>query len=259
MRFKQFLEAKVSAYSSEDKDIDELAQLIKKHCDDARKNPVKIYRGTASTLKSGLYHPGTGERKSQNTSNYYTKLLDTNPRNKEFPLRSKSFIASTDSDRAGRYGADRRGGTTLTIFPYDDTEIGVANKEDFWDTEMKFTNGIDHNAWIVDMNIFWRELLEDESFVPSLDELMKFLRDSPIETIFKKLRDEHMVNINDNPMKAVKSFIDQLPEVYSYDHLGCTVETPHNLDAKRSEVWISGPCIAVNQHDIEKVKKILSL
>ena len=141
--FKQFIneeavkdEPKFSAL-----DVDKAKNIIKNKCSDAmwmfESDAPLIYRGfknLSSIHDVGIMHVDTSatERRSENTSNYYTVIFDNTPSMKDYPKRSKSFICS--ASRAVATGFSN-GGPTV-IIPFNDVKIGVVNKRDIWDTKV---------------------------------------------------------------------------------------------------------------------------
>ena len=250
MRFKTFLEATITGYEKEDHSIDSLIKLLKEHCKDslhagAESEQSQIWRGSKSVHKSGIFRPGSGERKSQNTANYYTVLLDTNPLNKGWPLRSKSFICSTLRRRAAAYGGERKSetsGTVLALFPFDDVDIGLANSSDIWNLKVKFKKyGLDET--LVSLNNYWERFMAtvgENNKVPTMPELLKLLRDNEdvIDDIF-----------SDDTSSLPSYFIAEMEKAYSYKALGCELTNPGEVNHENSEVWFSGPCVGVTQHD----------
>lgn len=262
--FKTFLEAQVKPYEHEEKELSELVALIKTHCSDSV-DGQRIFRGSKSELKNGIFNPSSGERKSQNTANYYTKLVDSNPKNSKFPKRSQSFIATTREKTANVYGR----GSVMVLFPYDGTAIGVVNSADFWDTETRFSPPfeIEH---IVEMNGSWRMILQELGWevspdnIPELAELISFLKKSDPTKLCNALMDAELLsfaefNKPENHKKLANKFISDVPKVYSYKSLGCTLTTPGKLDNEHSEVWFSGKCIGIRTQDFEEIKGELGL
>lgn len=69
-------------------------------------------------------------RKSQNTFNFYTMILDENAKRNGFPLRSKSLVGSTsDGDAGGYAGANG----LFAMIPFDSAKVGFVNDADMWD------------------------------------------------------------------------------------------------------------------------------
>lgn len=70
--------------------------------------------------------PTKVERKSANTYNHYTLLLDNLPSWRWYPKRSRSLICSTSQSRATKYG------TVYLVLPFNEAKIGVCSKDDIW-------------------------------------------------------------------------------------------------------------------------------
>lgn len=269
MRFKQFLEAQVKPYDVTHHDIDGLVKVLQTHCKGAlmsAHNGEFIYRGTRSDLKSGVYHPGSGERKSQNTENFYTVFLDTNPANKDFPKRSKSFIASTNVSKADnyKYSWDVEG-TLLFCFPFDETEIGVVGEDDMWDLSLDLGAPLANGNSIAALNSFWADVLSSSDAghdVDSLADMQRILRKMPADIVVKRMKSNDILGkVNRDKMsdeEIVELLIDALPKAYSYKWLGCTVTDSKNLP-KLNEVWFSGKCVMVTEEDMHQIAEEFGL
>jgi len=136
MRYKQFLNESRSNSISEEKAI----KLIKSNCKDALKGIINIernlvYKDRGTIIYRGVYNnndflyinPKQGSlRKSANTSNYYTLLMDNNSEWKNYPKRSQSIICSTSGSIASTYGV------LFIVLPYDNGKIGVCPSDDLW-------------------------------------------------------------------------------------------------------------------------------
>ena len=90
------------------------------------KNPIYRGQGGSNPL---LYFDSSmsDKRKSKNTYNFYTVVIDEDPRWKDFPKRSKSMICTTDRGMANMFG------TVYYVIPLElDKNIGVCPDEDIW-------------------------------------------------------------------------------------------------------------------------------
>ena len=104
-----------------------------------------IYRGDSVYLFNSAFacvDTTKTLRKSTNTTNYYTIILDNIPSRAGFPKRSRSFIATTDSDYANDYRHDApdwrdKDAGLYILVPFDKTKIGVVNASDMWHTQIK--------------------------------------------------------------------------------------------------------------------------
>jgi len=93
-------------------------------------NDTKIYRGNNALSYDKIYiiDPKNFNRKSKNTANYYTLLIDNSPRWSKYPKRSKSIICSTDYHDSGFYGK------VFLVIPEIGSKIGICPKSDIWDS-----------------------------------------------------------------------------------------------------------------------------
>ena len=102
---------KFKDYINENKIInneDDLIEVIKKNASQALKAFQKghrIYRRTSKSIDNYFIMEPSGNRKSANTSNYYTLLFSKILKSwKKYPSRSKGIICSTDNLYAKEYG-----------------------------------------------------------------------------------------------------------------------------------------------------------
>ena len=87
-----------------------------------------VYRGTRLDGEYNLVDPSQRERKSANTYNYYTLMIDNFPEWKEFPKRSKSLICTTDKGYTFTYGVP------FIVLPVDEAKFGECPDTDIWDS-----------------------------------------------------------------------------------------------------------------------------
>lgn len=130
MKFKKYItESRSKIIKSED----ELVELLTNNCQQslkAYKKGTKIFRGVDIEAPALFIDPKKYKRKSANTANYYTLLIDNSPKWSKFPKRSKSIICSTSREKTFIYG------DTYIVFPYDGAKIGVCPEDDFWNSFM---------------------------------------------------------------------------------------------------------------------------
>ena len=262
MRFKTFLEAEITPFKSEHPDFDHIHALIKEHCMDAingAKNHCQLFRGDKKTpYKSGIYHPSSGERKSQNTSNYYTSLFDTNTENAAWPKRSKSFICSTSFDNAWSYSGETSRNQPFFVFPYDGVKIGNTQRSDIWNTRLHLPEGFNGLQRLKSMNEFFAELLirrlhHGIDFIPTMSELTSLLKKADPEIIYECMTDELLITREQDHEKAVALFIEKLPSIYSFANMGMALEKPGAISSPASECWFSGTCIMLTRDDADAV------
>ena len=126
MRLKTFI---LNESRSKNIDFDEATNIIKTKCKKAYDTMLvsPIFRGVENNTNSMFVDPKKGKpRKSANTKNYYTYIIDNSPAWKNYPKRSKSIICTTDAGYAMGFG------TTYRVFPYDGAKIGVCPTGDLW-------------------------------------------------------------------------------------------------------------------------------
>ena len=104
-------------------------ELIRAHC--KRGINSTIYRAFSRYMDTEPYAfidptKSNEPRVSRNTENYYTLIIDNDPRWKKFPRRSKSIICSTDKNRASSYGS------VFRVIPYDTAKIGIVPASDIF-------------------------------------------------------------------------------------------------------------------------------
>ena len=136
--FKKFLEE----VQYDEMDLDAAIKIINTKCKDAFwmiHSNTPFYRGDPNVpndveeLGFAIADPSKTERKSANTTNYYTVILDNIPSMAEYPKRSKSFICTTSHLKARDFA---RQSTPYIIIPFDNVDIGVVNSGDLWDMSL---------------------------------------------------------------------------------------------------------------------------
>ena len=137
--FKQFIKEAAVGEDIKPKvlSLEEAVDTVITHCRSNRGLYVKraFYKGFKEDILKGgenyaIVDTRLTKRKSQNTPNFYTMILDDLAKENGFPLRSKSLVGSTsDSDAdgyAGPYGL-------FAMIPFDDAKVGFVNDTDMWD------------------------------------------------------------------------------------------------------------------------------
>ena len=134
MKSSEFIvEAEVKPYQRQEfTGLQESIKFIQTHCQQAIKGGMlekPLWRGMYGyEAKVIHFRPGTGRRKSENTSNQYTALMSNSPYFKGWPKRDRSMICSTDIGYAGDFGF------IYAILPFDNAKIGVCPSFDLWNT-----------------------------------------------------------------------------------------------------------------------------
>lgn len=249
MRFKEFL-----AESGRKREIDhsEAEAMLEEHCKDAMKLFHRpLWRGMTSGEDCYVLHGGAGTpRKSKNTRNYYTVIMDEFLPRLGYPKRSQSIICANEENR--HYAASF--GTLYAIFPYDGVPIGVCSNFDIWETRF----GIGRHpakrtpeAW---NNLFQQYGLESESWEDFEDSLVYEMTETWAEgddtgsENLKALRREKGRKLLEwfGPPEKIRGVFEK---AYSPENMGLTLTTSDGVDKPRGprEVWISGPCVAIER------------
>lgn len=105
---------------------------------------IGIFRGDRSlntVSNAALITPG--QRKSQNTTNYYTLWMSNHESWSDFPRRDRSAICSSSYQRARSYGSGwNDDSNAFLIVPMTDTKIGVCSDSDLWQSWLENTPGM---------------------------------------------------------------------------------------------------------------------
>lgn len=109
--------------------LEQAMETIRENCKDFLKKGSILYRGVYDRDQIALsVSPSDFKRKSRNTDNYYTLLIDNHPDWKSYPKRSKSIICTTDLKYATNMG------TPYRVFPFDGSKLGICPKADMWES-----------------------------------------------------------------------------------------------------------------------------
>lgn len=252
--FKQFLEAAVGNEPKfEAKSTAEALKIFETQCSDAFwmvKENRPLWRGaknlSAAIVKAGYVVVDTSatERQSQNTSNYYTMILDNNPAMAEFPKRSRSFIGSTSYDTADGFARawdEPHSAKTFAMIPFNGTKIGVCESSDMWNTSV---NLFYRRSDIADMNNEFEEL----GLEPTLASFKKFdedLRDGD-ELASDRF---HRSFFKASQKGETDDFLNTVWDAYTPQKLGLECFTSKTLphDLRRNEVWVGGKVLLIDR------------
>lgn len=257
--FKQYLKEGVDI---EHINIETVVDVLNHNCRNALwmlKNDRPIFRGNRQLSSEigekfgvGVLDTSGTVRKSANTSNYYTVILDHifETKYSQFPLRSKSIICSTDYNTAKEYGGTN---SIVYVVPFDNAKIGETKRIDIWDTEVKF--GSDTISIYVLNDLY--KFLNIQEFYGSFVEFSNRLKNSDKEN------QERFVAILGNFSKNVGTIIDEkfinelkndfigkINEIYEkYAVKTFNAATTSNMvDAySPEEVWVGGKCVVMTR------------
>lgn len=270
LTFKAFMESAVGAKPKYEKlDVDKAIAMLNEHCKDSLwmlENDAPIWRGDSSVKfpKSGFLAVNTSltERKSTNTSNHYTVIFDNHPEMKDFPKRSRSFIASTSYGRADDY-AYSESNRPFAIIPYDNSKIGLVNLNDMWDVRISLF-GSEYSYDVERWNSEFQEMLRINDDFASFEVFDKKLKDKDPK-VLSRLRStiSKWSNLQDNKYEALvkryaEHFLDEVFKEYSPKKTGLEWKYPRDLEGKflrtkDMEVWVEGNVILIDENMWKKL------
>jgi len=242
---KETSEEKVSYKQKLDSsDPEVIIKMIEKNCTNMDiKKPY--WRGMKESGDCLLIDGSKGHRKSADTSNFYTMLLDHFAK-KGQPLRSKSLICETNAGKSYAQGyANAYGSIMYAVYPFNNAEIGFVGTEDIWDIEVKIGNKVHRiDIW---NDVFRSAKLSDSSYKDFIDSIKRMF-DKDMKEL--SVSEKAIYSAFDEEVSNVESY---LAKSYSIDTLNFKIGTTTNIDNnKKSEVWISGKCIFVSHDFWEK-------
>ncbi|WP_407305440.1 hypothetical protein [Acinetobacter sp.] len=235
MRFKQFL---AEGDHKRDISMEEAFELLKANCKSALKHvDAPLWRGTKRSAEDAYFiHGGAEEatgRKSANTTNHYTMLMDTFLPYYGYPLRSRSIIFATNKNE--EYASSF--GRLYAIFPYDGTPIGVCSEHDLWNTEPFEVGNSDEDRRINGWNHFWRD---NKISSASWKEFERTMTEKMTEA------GNHGRSFTQwfGPPEKLRAIFEK---AYGPENLKLELtdaENVYNIDGEH-ELWMSGKCIAI--------------
>lgn len=229
---------------------EEFIEGISTKCKQALKE-APIWRGVyGDSYDFGFIQPGKFTRKSANTLNWYTFLVNNSPTWKAYPKRS--LICTFNQGTAEGYG----GGNTYRVFPVDGANIGIAPNSDFWVSfKAAFNGGI---RTLDDMNYaistIFREATGKEVRDESWDHMKYYAKMVP--DWFNKGKNWSVNFMNSAAADWLKDlkyngsdFIKWLEKILDPDTNGfkhVKISSLPNLYSHNSECWTDADCYMIN-------------
>lgn len=242
--FKNFLNE--NAYKT-NIDDNELVQMLKDNCSESLQYLLNtpIVRGMTSSESAMIIHGEEGGRKSANTSNHYTKILDHTLELDGYPKRSKSIICANweNKDYASSFGVE------FAILPFDGVKIGVCSDFDMWQTIIPFK---EHPVKIMNFNSV---MLSTRALDKSFNEIVSSIEKTLTEDKDKDTRSKSFLR---------KWFYDigvkqGLEKYFSAESLKFSLMTVEQISELRTEheLWIGGKCIAILFNKYKELKPLI--
>ena len=229
----------------------EAQNIIKSDCSVAYEaftsGKSRIYRGLPDPFPTGYKYvnPKGFERRSMNTLNYYTYVIDNSKLWKGFPKRSQSIICTTDRGYAVNFGYPGM------VFPVDGSKIGVASDYDFWgafDNTLAEAGDLDvFNYMLTKIVKEQGVMLDDKSLSSFKKGLTKFdkklsdwLKSLPGKNNLPSFDAKFMDGYKGDLWKHLETLLDPKKNNISLTSVGKPLP-------KRSEVWTDGISIIIDE------------
>lgn len=228
---------------------DETLKLLKKNCKralSAFKRGDRIYRGNHSADDYLFYDSKTADlpRKSRNTKNYYTLIIDNSAAWKKFPQRSESLICTTNKTHSGNFGIN-----AYSVFPYDGATIGVVPARDFW-WGFRETTDLYLSEWNTSLRELFEEMdipLNDKSYQGIIKAFNRF------DSFVKEYTDDEwtnlLINANITWLEDYHKYNDLLKLIddkfHPYTNGFKLIKAGYPIGCDDCEVWTSDKCILV--------------
>lgn len=129
MRLYELTESKY--VSLEEESLDEIIEKFRKPLEITIYGRNKIYRGMRDIGSKGIINGDMIQRKSANTTNYYTLIMGILPSWRNWPQRDNSLICSSSRSQASAYGRIS-GREMYVIIPLENQPVAVSPYNDFW-------------------------------------------------------------------------------------------------------------------------------
>jgi len=244
MRAKEFItEAEIRPYRSKALTIAQVVKELRKYCSESISmvhEPLKIWRGMQDDRASVLrIDTSVGKRKSENTSNHYTELMDHSPLYAGWPKRSKSLICTTDVNYAADFG------TPYAIFPYNGMKIAVCPTYDLWQLRVDSAGFHSYeNLTPNQLNRYLNNMLDlPDSYTGMLARVKK--------SDYPSILDRKGISL------LPEQLIPALQQALSPNSLGLRLVPVAEFVStipSRKEVWMSGKVIAIRYDILESVE-----
>ncbi len=247
MKFATFLlESKHKQSITTEKAI----EIAKQHCSKAIANKIELWRGGNFYDDCYLMDTSHTVRRSANTSNHYTIILDKFLGEKDLPMRSKSFIMT------GEHGTSKSFGTSRRIIPFDDAKIGNTGKEDLWYVDL---NSKVDMAFEDFSALYSRLDVDDKSYdqiVKDTLNLLKKLRETDEGDLDRDMED--FLKLFKDADLDIKSIELELKNIFDFDSIGFKFYTGATAPKHTiHECWLSGKALAVTDKIYDEIVKAL--
>jgi uncharacterized protein YlzI (FlbEa/FlbD family) len=235
MKINELLkEVGINPYDIKQLRTDNFSAFLQEHCSEFLDNNLTtpLYRGSRKGYGIGvkIIDVSVGTRKSENTTNHYTILMDNSKYYKDWPKRSKSLICSTLKSKAGMYGQ------VFCIIPFNGTKIAITEDEDIWLTRVDLYD-LNWKGNLYNLNNILQMLEIPDT---SIQNMINYTKTPKFKADFYQMFNE--------PKIAPEDFIPYLQFCMNPYLLKFSLEDTSSFSAieyPNREVWFSGKCLVV--------------
>jgi len=197
--------------------------------------------------------PQKFNRKSSNTSNYYTLIMNNDPSWEHLPKRKLSCShTEIDSDEV----KDRGNEDVYVVVPFDGNVWGVCPKIDMWDSIKNLGDKrLDHlNRQLEDIADYLQMRLRDDNIKNFKEDLKE------IDLELKNADDinyDHFDNLvyNFKDSGDIYQYLVDLLEPNKNNIKLLSTREVYNMTGKDKEVWTEGKCLMIQVDEYERITK----
>ena len=203
----------------------------------------RIYRARIGSDSFYIVHRSTEERRSRNTSNFYTLFMNHDPLWKEYPARD--IICSSNK-------------TTFIVIPPNDTKIGICIDRDMWYSKIEVNNKVydieAFNSILMDEVLTYFNIKYMGDIDVNMDKFKNFSKemDKQIEKINPNKK--HLPVLIEAAINEKKDFYTICQEALDPQKIGVTLGKIGDIIIN-SEVWCEAPVVLVAEEAAEAVLK----
>lgn len=225
-------------------------------------------------LEYYLIDPKKSIRRSANTYNYYTLIIDNSKKWSKYPKRSKSIICrSIKVDPHYMYDPEN-----YLVLPKNNSKIGECPADDFWFSFIELGNSMNELSQTLNRLLNFPRYTDEELELNLIDDLPDLKEYDKNYSLFKKackrfdnwVKNETMFSINEikklyfiqwlNNWKGdpILKYLDNILDPKKHDFRLSTIK---NIMNKSVEIWTDAECLMINEIKVKnflnKAKKLI--
>lgn len=224
-----------------------------------------LWRGQDAAAIS-IGDSSTFRRKSLNSQNYYTQMIASSPKWKDYPSRERSFICSSNFKTAMGFGE------LNLVIPADDAHLGICPRADIWpafEKRVKAVFGLGHGSLnSINMTIHWigRKLNMNLTLIDDNQEFRKTLRSITRPDIEQLLKDQIVKDddlsqlvrgMHRRELKNLEQAADWILDPGDAGFKQCKATEYTGPSEGHSEVWIGGKALFLDFKQKDKYGAVM--